>query len=653
MKTTSLTDNPRSANTKDDFGITPFELGLIKFIRNTSTPITLALQGEWGSGKTSLMNSLRDELCDKEKSLFYPIWINTWEYALMQDAQSTLVQIITKLVSDTTRIASPDGEKKRELLEKVKKIGFLASKFALNSSVGIGAGDVLNPLFEDEKSSIGALREELQAIINSAIENGNKKGFIFFIDDLDRIDPRVAVELLELLKNIFTLDNSVFILAIDYDVVVKGLKPKFGELTDKNEREFRSFFDKIIQVPFSMPVNSYKIDDFLKQKLFEISYLNLEEMQNRRLIANMSKVANLTVGSNPRAIKRLLNSLSLIKCINDAKNDKLHNASEKDELRLKGELDLYINFALVSIQIAYPKIYGLLNLYPDFTKWNEGIAVQQNLEYLDEEVKQRLSDIAEFDEEWEQVLYRLCDRDYFLKQKALNISELLNTIKNEILSIDNNSTPAKDEFAKIDIVGDHIRRIIRLSAVTHLEANDGQTVHYHASSFLKDVRDALINTLKKQLPQLAETIAPASSRVQTNAPFSLTKDLNINLSSMPYKGKLRLEIKHDCWLCKTSHGSIQKFIETSDKVEEFRAIELEFNTLSLKYSRDKYECYDSQKLMNSIFSYSGWFYFNLRFYVILPNIEDFTKPEILESMAEIVEGIYNTYNVLIKLREAY
>lgn len=44
----------------------------------------------------------------------------------------------------------------------------------------------------------------------------------------------------------------MFVLAIDYDVVIKGLKPKFGELTDANEREFRSFFDKIIQLPFSM-----------------------------------------------------------------------------------------------------------------------------------------------------------------------------------------------------------------------------------------------------------------------------------------------------------------------------------------------------------------------------------------------------------------
>ena len=55
------------------------------------------------------------------------------------------------------------------------------------------------------------------------------------------------IEILELLKNIFDLEKCVFILAIDYDVVIKGLKPKFGELTDANEREFRSFFDICLQ----------------------------------------------------------------------------------------------------------------------------------------------------------------------------------------------------------------------------------------------------------------------------------------------------------------------------------------------------------------------------------------------------------------------
>ena len=73
---------------------------------------------------------------------------------------------------------------------------------------------------------------------------------IVFVDDLDRLNPPVAVEILELLKNIFCINDCIFVLAIDYEVVVKGLEPKFGKLTDKNEREFRSFFDKIYKCRF-------------------------------------------------------------------------------------------------------------------------------------------------------------------------------------------------------------------------------------------------------------------------------------------------------------------------------------------------------------------------------------------------------------------
>ncbi|MDL2245835.1 KAP family NTPase [Parabacteroides sp. OttesenSCG-928-J18] len=646
MKTTSLTDNPRLANSKDDFGIDPFEKGLIKFIENTSTPITIALQGEWGSGKTSLMNTLKNNLCDSESSMYFPIWINTWEYALMQDAQSTLLQIITKLVSVTTSIANPNSEKRNELLDKVKKVGVIATKFALNTGLGGGAGDVLNPFFESEKSSIGELRDELQIVINNAIKATDKKGFIFFIDDLDRIDPPVAVELLELLKNIFTLDKCVFILAIDYDVVVKGLKPKFGELTDKNEREFRSFFDKIIQVPFSMPVSSYKIDDFLKQKLFEIGYLNKEEALNTRLISNMAKITQLSVGSNPRAIKRLLNSLSLIKCINDAKNEK----SEADEeMKLVGAIDLYVNFALVSIQIAYPKIYRLLNSYPDFTKWDESIAVQLNLKALDDTIKERLSKVSEFDENWEQILFRICETDHFLKQKALNISELLNNMKIEMMKSE--KAVSLDDNEKINVVEEYVKRIIRLSAITNLEASDNRQVDYHASSLLKNVRNNLIATLKKTMPEFAKTIAPASARVQTNAPIAITKDMHINISSAPYKGQIRLEIRNHCRICKDEHNTIQEFFSANSWTDELKAIEKEYNSLANKFSHENYECYDSKKLLNSTFIYNNWIYFNLRFFIILPNVEDFVQTEFLKSMAEMVKGINTTYQKLIQYRE--
>lgn len=57
----------------------------------------------------------------------------------------------------------------------------------------------------------------------------------------------------------FDVRHCVFVLAIDYDVVVKGLEKKFGQKTEGNDREFRSFFDKLIQVPFSMPLSAYEI----------------------------------------------------------------------------------------------------------------------------------------------------------------------------------------------------------------------------------------------------------------------------------------------------------------------------------------------------------------------------------------------------------
>ena len=52
----SIIDVPRKHTQDDLFGIQVYQDALIEYIRLTDTPITIALQGEWGSGKTSLMN---------------------------------------------------------------------------------------------------------------------------------------------------------------------------------------------------------------------------------------------------------------------------------------------------------------------------------------------------------------------------------------------------------------------------------------------------------------------------------------------------------------------------------------------------------------------------------------------------------------------
>ena len=84
---------------------------------------------------------------------------------------------------------------------------------------------------------------------------------LFFIDDIDRVKPVKALELLEALKT-FDVKGCVFVLAVDYEVVQIGMADKLG--VDLQKLSGKSFFDKIINLPFSMPTQSYSLDKYLE-----------------------------------------------------------------------------------------------------------------------------------------------------------------------------------------------------------------------------------------------------------------------------------------------------------------------------------------------------------------------------------------------------
>lgn len=450
----SIIDVPRRPEEADLFGIKKYQDALIKYVQLADTPITIALQGEWGSGKTSLMNLLKYNLCDVDNALYFPVWINTWQYSLLLTPQQAVISILEGIINQIGSL-NPNGQKWEESRRKIghilRKMTTVGAKVAAGSlGVDVSVVDDLMEKNADGTSNISQLKDEIGKLIQEALERDKSKtGFTFYIDDLDRIDPPVAVEILELMKNIFDLEKCVFVLAIDYDVVIKGLKPKFGELTDHNEREFRSFFDKIIQLPFSMPVASYNIDTFLVEALERIGFFSPDELRDLQLSETLSDIARLSVGYNPRSLKRLTNTLSLISIIN-------HNGDDG-----KGALDStskVLNFALVCMQIAYPYIYNQLNEEPDFKSWNEKTASKLKLRALTPEEKAALDTADEFDEEWEKVLFRMCQKETYLSNRAFDISSLLNRMA---------------ELVDADIsLGDAVSSTIELSAVTNLKAFD-------------------------------------------------------------------------------------------------------------------------------------------------------------------------------------
>ncbi len=449
----SIIDVPRKYSEEDLFGINKYQRALIKFIKLTNTPITIALQGEWGSGKTSLMNQLRWELCDADGAPYYPVWINTWQFSLMKTPNQAIIGILEGCINQIGSL-NPSAKKWEDSKKKIggifKKMAVAGTKMAVGT-VGIDGGIVDDILATDNnaESDILQLKNEIAKLVDEALAaNPGKIGFTFYIDDLDRIDPPVAVEILELLKNIFDLDKCVFILAIDYDVVIKGLRSKFGELTEKNEREFRAFFDKIIQLPFSMPVASYNVNTFLVDALKKIEYLSAEELADPQLSEDLSEIAQLSVGCNPRSLKRLTNTLSLISIIND-------EVSENEKTDAHNKL---LNFALVCLQIAYPYIYNQLSEETDFKKWDESIAAKLKLRKLTAEEQESLDATEEFDEEWEKILYRMCQKETHLSNRVFQISGLFN----KIASIINND----------EQLGEIVEATMELSAVTNLKAFD-------------------------------------------------------------------------------------------------------------------------------------------------------------------------------------
>ena len=452
----SIIDVPRKHTQEDLFGIQVYQDALIEYIRLTDTPITIALQGEWGSGKTSLMNLLRYNLCEIDNAPYYPVWINTWQYSLMKTPQQAIISILEGIINQIGALnqnAQKWEESKRKIGGLFKKMALVGTKAAAGV-VGIDS-DVVGELFEGDaeaSSDIMQLKQEISKLINDIIErDGRKLGFTFYIDDLDRIDPPVAVEILELLKNIFDLEKCVFVLAIDYDVVIKGLKPKFGELTDANEREFRSFFDKIIQLPFSMPVASYNVDTFLVDALSKIEFFSEQELADPALAETLSEITRLSVGSNPRSLKRLTNTLALISIINKKQNNG-ENVSQEIQAKT-------LNYALVCMQIAYPYIYNQLTEAPDFKAWNETIASKLKLRQLTDFERESLDATDEFDEEWEKVVFRMCQKETYLSNRAFSVSSLFNKIA-EIVNND-------------DMLGELVASTLELSAVTNLKAFDG------------------------------------------------------------------------------------------------------------------------------------------------------------------------------------
>ena len=419
---------------EDKFEIKNYIDGISKFILTCNTPMTMSIQGDWGTGKTSIMELVKSKIENEVSDI---IWFNTWQFSQFNMGDKLPFFLLNKLINE---VADNQIELKEKSLSIVKNL------FEIGTSVltgGITNGKFITDVIDNNViEKIEKLKSTFEKLIQNKVgENGR---VVIFVDDLDRLEPKKAIELLEVLKIFLDCKNCIFVLAIDYSVVVSGVKDKYGLNFDAEKG--KSFFDKIIQVAFKMPIANYNINHYIDKNLKDIDI----NVQDEYTLDKYVSLIRHSIGNNPRAMKRLFNSFYLLLCIAD--NDVI-----------KTEDDILMLFSMLCMQSKYEELYNIIlenkvDIDVEFINSlkNPESNLIQNLKLKEDEIEDIICFI--------QAVYSLIDKDdnqeinedeLVTFKKVLNFSGMTNASSDQSLS--NNLWEYRELHKKI--VRDYIGRL--------------------------------------------------------------------------------------------------------------------------------------------------------------------------------------------------
>lgn len=263
---------------------------LTDVVANYSNGFTLAINNEWGTGKTTFVKMWQQHLKNKGFSTLY---FNAWENDFQDDVILTLMSEIQELQVKKNKEVFDKLVNKAAPLTKSLVSGLFktfCTKYVGNEFVQdlLETGsDCLGTEIQEQlkaystrKKGINEFKSCLEEFIH---ETSPEKNVIFIIDELDRCRPSYAVEVLERIKHLFSVQGVVFVLSIDKEQLCHAIRGVYGSEKINSEEYLRRFID----VEFSLPAppsdlfcdylyNTFGFDEFLKSPK-RITYRDLRE----------------------------------------------------------------------------------------------------------------------------------------------------------------------------------------------------------------------------------------------------------------------------------------------------------------------------------------------------------------------------------------
>ena len=280
---------------------------LIDDVKDDSVlPISIGVFGDWGSGKSSILQIIKDRFEEKDESDDFIesetlcIYFNGWTFEGYDDAKAALLNAILKELEDNKKLTE---ELRDAVKEKAKKLwksidwmrgaGMVLKNVALPAvSAYFTGGSSLIPFGYQKLVDWGAdspenLIEKLQSdegkkffksLTKDEIEAHKKdktnavaefrkdfieildttkfKRLIVIIDDLDRCTPERIIENLEAVKLFLNVPKTAFIIGADPRIVKHAIEHKYknnSQIEEDNSRIIDDYLEKLIQLPYSLP----------------------------------------------------------------------------------------------------------------------------------------------------------------------------------------------------------------------------------------------------------------------------------------------------------------------------------------------------------------------------------------------------------------
>ncbi len=300
---------------------------LMQLISTLTGPFVMAIDSEWGTGKTTFLLMWMQQLKNQNRPFLY---FNAWENDFSEDP---LVSLIGEIESQLSTLCINEGikSKSKKHIKKIKKIGSSLIKKGLPVAVRIATSGLLDiekayeeefsklteiyakdsiENYENSKSSISIFKSRLSDLVKDVIssENNNNFPIIFFIDELDRCRPNYALELLEKIKHLFNIEGLVFILAIDKDQVGNSIKSLYGQGMNI-DGYLRRFIDLDYRLPqpkkkvyCSTLVDRFGIEDVMEKRTTHDAQYELEHFVET--FSELADIFNLSLRSQEQCFSQ-------------------------------------------------------------------------------------------------------------------------------------------------------------------------------------------------------------------------------------------------------------------------------------------------------------------------------------------------------------